>query len=272
MSDNINNDIKNIRLWISKFKGDQTKTLTLWILTFFLGSANHSFIHGIRKIIKKNKIDKEKSEIFINFIKWFSPKNESVWEHVKMGYFPLLLLTVIFDKNADYNSRIIGLWAHIITMLVLFYLYVYYIFGENKLFLDIILYFICCLSGYNVEQSLKKKKIKNIKTIRYLTLFLTSLIIILSYIDHENTINENEGVFTLPFSVPNKPYHIFDMFEDKLKNNRYLYKKCVNNKKKLNYNDQQEFVIDGNNCKGNYRIPNKKHNHNDNNHSNKDKN
>tara|TARA_Y100000996_G_scaffold415277_1_gene409113 strand:+ start:11 stop:1339 length:1329 start_codon:yes stop_codon:yes gene_type:complete len=229
------------------------KNFILWMSTFAIANGNHSLIHWIRDFVRKQKCENNRniskeSEIFINFIKWFAPKNESIWEHVKMGYFPMLLLTVIFDRNTDYNARICALWIHLIVMLISYYLYTYYIYGEDKLFINIPLYFACCLVGYFSEKLLTNVKIgnqmfKDNKIIRYGTIGLTCLIVVLSYVDHAKTVNNDPGVWKLPWNIPDKPNVIYDLFENKEKNYRFLYVKCTKDEKQ-DENCQGKYLID----------------------------
>ena len=219
----------------------ENKSLILWFTTFIIANGNHSSMHLIRNIVKKQKCDNnndftKQAEIAINFIKWFAPKNESIWEHVKMGYFPLLVLTSIFQKDADYNSRVAGLWVHLVFMFVTYYAFVYYIFGADKLLVNIPLYFGCCAAGYLSENQFKKIKIrgkafKDIKEIKYTTYALHGIIVLLSYFDHAKTVNNDPGVFKFPWYIPDKPNIICDLFENKNVNSRFLYVNCPDNPK-----------------------------------------
>ncbi len=181
------------------------KAKILWALTFIMGYYNHSTIHNLREKKAKEKI--------INWIKWFSPKNESIWEHVKMGYFPLLLLTLIFDIKCNIGARIIGLWIHIIVMLCLYYFYTYFITFRDVLKINIPLFGFSLFIGYLAENYFINYNLL------WLGIPLTLLIVFLSYIDHEKT----KQIESFNFSFYNFPDNkFFDMFEDKKITNRFL--------------------------------------------------
>lgn len=82
----------------------------------------------------------------------FSPVNESVFEHLKLLYFPMTIWIIIGyflygKKNRNYFfSAICGLSVGMITIPILFYLYTFFR-KTNYLVIDLIIYFVSvCLS------------------------------------------------------------------------------------------------------------------------------
>lgn len=131
-----------------------------------------------------------------------------------MGYFPLIFMTIIFDKIELLPSRIIGLWGHIIFILVGYYSYTYFITCKSVLLVDILLFAICCTVGYFIEKIFIPYN--NLFTIITSTI-LSTIIIVLSYMEHDASINEETYYFA---TFPDNPW--FDMFEDKTITKRYL--------------------------------------------------
>ena len=78
-----------------------------------------------------------------------APVNESVWEHMKLLFFPMLLFGLWNLKGVTDACRISAFHAGLLmgTLLipVLFYAYTS-VLGRNFLVLDIALFYICCLS------------------------------------------------------------------------------------------------------------------------------
>lgn len=78
----------------------------------------------------------------------FSAVNESTWEHLKLIFFPMLLLTIIeifFFENklptAFLSARVIGIIAGMIFIVTAFYT-ILGILGTNYDFINIAIYFI----------------------------------------------------------------------------------------------------------------------------------
>ncbi len=78
----------------------------------------------------------------------FSPVVESLWEHIKLLFYPLLAAALIFGR--DRESRAVRLWSGLIVcaaLLVISYLYHVLLRGENFVF-DIILYVVLMAAGF----------------------------------------------------------------------------------------------------------------------------
>ena len=78
----------------------------------------------------------------------FSPVIESLWEHIKLLFYPLLAAALIFGR--DDESRAVRLWSDLIVcaaLLVVSYLYHVLLHGENFIF-DIVLYVVLMAAGF----------------------------------------------------------------------------------------------------------------------------
>lgn len=78
---------------------------------------------------------------------WFVPVNESVWEHLKLGYWSVVLFSIAEYShlknivNNYYFAKLIGVLTLEITILLIYYGYTF-IVGKNILLLDITSYII----------------------------------------------------------------------------------------------------------------------------------
>lgn len=81
-------------------------------------------------------------------------KNESTWEHIKLGVTPIILWTIIelltFDFNCLFFAKFISIVTFMLLLLVFYYLYKY-IFKKNNIFFDILLFYICLALSYIVS-------------------------------------------------------------------------------------------------------------------------
>jgi len=91
-----------------------------------------SFFHFIFELSGENLI-----------IAGIAPVNESVWEHLKLGYWPLIFFSLIEYRFIKYNAKNLGIakllavLTIISTILVIFYSYTA-IIGEEILIIDIL--------------------------------------------------------------------------------------------------------------------------------------
>lgn len=86
------------------------------------------------------------------FVASFSAVNESVWEHLKLLYFPMLLTTIFgyfyigkFSTNFI-CAKVLGIIAAIMFVIVFFYTYSG-IIGKSIVFIDIASFFIAVIIG-----------------------------------------------------------------------------------------------------------------------------
>lgn len=91
----------------------------------------------------------------------FAPINESVWEHLKLLFWPMLLGAVILarkkpNKERYWSSFFIALLGTPALLLLCFY--GLKALGIASLTLDISLYYICMFFGYTLARWLYRKK------------------------------------------------------------------------------------------------------------------
>ena len=73
-------------------------------------------------------------------------KNESTWEHIKLGVTPIILWTIIELLTSDLNcllfAKFISIIVFMLLLLVFYYTYKYF-FRKNNMFYDIALFYVC---------------------------------------------------------------------------------------------------------------------------------
>ncbi len=83
----------------------------------------------------------------------FTPINESVWEHMKLLFFPMLLYSFIMILNlkADYpcitSSLCFGILIGTLLIPIFFYAYTF-ILGKNTLFFDILIFMLSSIIAF----------------------------------------------------------------------------------------------------------------------------
>lgn len=86
----------------------------------------------------------------------FTPINESVWEHMKLLFFPFLLFSLIEyiirrpDASAFFGSRLLSVWSGIFSVIILFYGYSGAI-GKSFVIIDILLYYLSVIITYSLS-------------------------------------------------------------------------------------------------------------------------
>lgn len=113
------------------------------------------------------------------FVSLFSAVNESIWEHLKLLFFPMLLTTIIgcfYIGKAAPNflcSKTIGILVSIIFIIVFFYTYTG-IIGKSIVFIDISSFFVAVILGECLAYKLMISKF-NCNNIVALTILLITL-------------------------------------------------------------------------------------------------
>ena len=108
------------------------KDIPYIILTILLGSVFH-FLYDFSE---QNP-----------FTALFTPINESVWEHLKLLFFPLFFVTIIQYyvirpmKTAFFGSRLAGAWGGMAFIVIFFYIYTA-VLGTDLLLMDLLLFVI----------------------------------------------------------------------------------------------------------------------------------
>ena len=120
------------------------------IFTFILGTL----LHFTYDLSNQNQI-----------VAIFSSVNESVWEHLKLLYFPMLITTIIgyfyLDKKVPnfICSKTVGIITSMLFTIIFFYTYTG-ILGKNIAFIDILSFFMATILGEFVSYILIVNKFK----------------------------------------------------------------------------------------------------------------
>ena len=107
----------------------------------------------------------------------FTPVNESVWEHLKLAFFPMLILAIIQyfylgKKTHNYiEAKTIGIFTSILFIIVFYYTYTG-IIGTNFLILDILTFIISIILGEYVAYKLMNIEEQSNKTTKILSAFI----------------------------------------------------------------------------------------------------
>ena len=95
----------------------------------------------------------------------FSAVNESIWEHIKLIYFPMLLFSIIEYKYIGKNFKnfwcvkVIGSIIGVVLIPILYYTYTG-IIGKSIDWLNIVIFFVTAAVIYYVETRLISKELK----------------------------------------------------------------------------------------------------------------
>lgn len=118
------------------------------------------------------------------FVATFSAVNESVWEHLKLLFFPMLLTTIIgyfyMGKNAPnfLCPKTLGILVSMLFIIIFFYTYTG-IIGTSIVFIDIASFFVAVILGEYLSYKLMITNFKcnNIIAIIILTITLICFIV-----------------------------------------------------------------------------------------------
>ena len=136
--------------------------------SFFITTILGVLLHFTYELSGKNSI-----------IGIFSSINESTWEHLKLLFFPMLLITILgyLYLNKDYSNFIcaktISIIISLIFTIVFFYTYTG-ILGRNISFIDISSFFISVLISEFITYKLINSNLKCNKLIAIFALLLIS--------------------------------------------------------------------------------------------------
>lgn len=118
------------------------------------------------------------------FVASFSAINESVWEHLKLLFFPMLFTTVVgyfYIEKHTHNflcSKTLGILISILFIIIFFYTYAG-IIGKSIVFIDIASFFVAVILGEYLAYKLiiSNFKCNNIISIIILTIILICFIV-----------------------------------------------------------------------------------------------
>lgn len=114
------------------------------------------------------------------FVASFSAVNESVWEHLKLVFFPMILTTIIgyfyIGKNAPnfLCSKLLGIITSMLFIIIFFYTYTG-IIGKSIVFIDIASFFVAVILG---EYLAYKLMISNFKCNKIIATIILIIILI----------------------------------------------------------------------------------------------
>lgn len=121
----------------------------------------------------------------------FSAVNESVWEHLKLVFYPMLILGLIeyyFVKNIANNyieAKAIGIFTAISFIVISFFTYTG-IIGTNFFIIDILIFIISIILGEWTSYKLMKRKNESTIQTKILAggilIFLLSCFVIFTYV------------------------------------------------------------------------------------------
>lgn len=85
-----------------------------------------------------------------------SAVNESVWEHLKLGYFPLVIFTLIEYNFIKMDVENIALAKFLASLIIVFFIIVFFyiytgILGDHLLFLDILAFILSVILAQSVS-------------------------------------------------------------------------------------------------------------------------
>jgi hypothetical protein len=91
------------------------------------------------------------------FVAAFSAVNESVWEHLKLSFWPAVIYAVIEHRylkkaRSFFPAKAIGIFLMPLTIVSLFYLY--RAFSEESLVMDILIFIVAVVMGQSVSYKL----------------------------------------------------------------------------------------------------------------------
>lgn len=118
------------------------------------------------------------------FIGTIAPVNESVWEHLKLLFFPAVIYSVIEfiilkDRPENYIAAAsLGLFAGMLSIVAFYYTYTG-ILGYNVTVLDILSFYIGLFTMLFVKKRILRKKTFCSKYAKYISLFFVILIALL---------------------------------------------------------------------------------------------
>ena len=117
------------------------------------------------------------------FIGSFSAVNESVWEHLKLVFFPMLIAAIIeyfFVKDVSKNyveAKTIGIFTAISFVIVAFFTYSG-IIGTSLIVIDILIFILSIILGEYVAYRLMKRKDESAAATEVLAIIILTLLFI----------------------------------------------------------------------------------------------
>lgn len=109
------------------------------------------------------------------------PVNESIWEHLKLLFYPVLILyigecIIKSVKSSFLVARTIGLITGMLLIIIMYYTYSG-IIGKNNTVVDIIIYIISIFITYGISGMLMDKKFCSSSNYKFLCVILLIILI-----------------------------------------------------------------------------------------------
>lgn len=130
----------------------QSKLIKVEIISVIFSIILGTILHFVYQLSGENSI-----------IAWLVPVNESVWEHLKLIFYPMIIASVIQYfciikiANNYIEARIIGIFTAMSFVVIAFFTYTG-IIGTNFLIIDILIFMASIILGEYASYKLIKRK------------------------------------------------------------------------------------------------------------------
>lgn len=150
------------------------KILKTETICFFIVLVVGSLFHFLFKLSNQNTL-----------VALFSPINESIWEHLKMLWFPYIF-TSFFEKKfikseSFFFSKLCGGIVGIASIVIFFYTYST-IVGKHFLFMDIVCFILGVFLAFLTSYKIIEKQNENCKKFETVSIFLIIAVSILFFV------------------------------------------------------------------------------------------
>ncbi len=147
------------------------KSLNLWQIVGFV------FV-GVAGVLLHFLFDWTGESVFVTP---FSAVNESIWEHMKLLFFPMFLFAIVenkFFKEAFWCTKITGILTGVVLMPILYYT-INGVFGPTSDWINIAIFFVSTATAFLLEtQRFKKGKKCNYPGIAMIILCMIALLFV----------------------------------------------------------------------------------------------
>lgn len=161
------------------------KILNYQIITIIISIILGTLLHFTYEWTGENKI-----------IGIFSATNESVWEHLKLTFFPMLIFAIIGyfylrkEANNYIEAKSIGIFTSILFTVTTFYTYIG-ILGINFLLVDILIFILSIIAGEYTSYKLMTIENQSTKLSKILALLIILFFLICFIVFTFNAPNVN---------------------------------------------------------------------------------
>lgn len=162
--------MEKIKNYLKRIK--QSKLIKVEIVSVIFSIILGTILHFVYQLLGENSI-----------IAWLVPVNESVWEHLKLIFYPMIIVSVIqyFCINQIANNyieaRTIGIFTAMSFVVIAFFTYTG-IIGTNFFVVDILIFIISIILGEYVSYKLIKRKNESDKKTKILAIGIAVFLLI----------------------------------------------------------------------------------------------